>query len=144
VKSNVVTDLKSEAYDSKGKQLVADFLKNITLAIVDEAWKKTPTQNGRIETIGSISTRAKDPLLIYKFEAFNLFNAMLNRSTRELFRSCSRRSTTTKCSTIQKQSSFRRKLQNVKDEIQVIESANMKLVRRNSASNERSLEICEN
>ncbi|MDG1871992.1 MAG: preprotein translocase subunit SecA, partial [Flavobacterium sp.] len=36
---NVVTDLK-KAYDTKGKQLVADFEKNITLAIVDEAWKK--------------------------------------------------------------------------------------------------------
>ena len=36
---NVVTDLK-KAYESEGKQLIADFEKNITLAIVDEAWKK--------------------------------------------------------------------------------------------------------
>jgi preprotein translocase subunit SecA len=36
---NVVTDLKWHD-DSKGAQLVADFEKNITLAIVDEAWKK--------------------------------------------------------------------------------------------------------
>jgi preprotein translocase subunit SecA len=34
---SVVTDLK--AYESEGKQLI-DFEKNITLSIVDEAWKK--------------------------------------------------------------------------------------------------------
>jgi preprotein translocase subunit SecA len=36
---SVVTDLK--AYESEGKQLIADFEKNITLSIVDEAWKKS-------------------------------------------------------------------------------------------------------
>jgi preprotein translocase subunit SecA len=36
---NVVTDLK-KAYETEGRQLIADFEKNITLAIVDEAWKK--------------------------------------------------------------------------------------------------------
>jgi preprotein translocase subunit SecA len=36
---SVVTDLK-KAYESEGKQLIADFEKNITLSIVDEAWKK--------------------------------------------------------------------------------------------------------
>jgi preprotein translocase subunit SecA len=37
---NVVTDLK-KAFDTNGAQLVADYEKNITLAIVDEAWKST-------------------------------------------------------------------------------------------------------
>src|SRR5690606_41579000 len=36
---NVVTDLK-KAYESEGKQLINDFEKNITLAIVDVSWKK--------------------------------------------------------------------------------------------------------
>ncbi|HHC81166.1 MAG TPA: preprotein translocase subunit SecA, partial [Flavobacteriia bacterium] len=35
---NVVTNLK-EAYETKGKQLVIDFEKNISLAIIDETWK---------------------------------------------------------------------------------------------------------
>ena len=34
----VVTDLE-EAYETEGKQLITDFEKNITLAIVDDAWK---------------------------------------------------------------------------------------------------------
>jgi preprotein translocase subunit SecA len=36
---NVVTDLK-RLWWNRRKQLVADFEKNITLSIVDEAWKK--------------------------------------------------------------------------------------------------------
>jgi preprotein translocase subunit SecA len=35
---NVATNLQ-EAYDSEGRSLVTDFEKNITLAIIDEAWK---------------------------------------------------------------------------------------------------------
>jgi preprotein translocase subunit SecA len=35
---NVVTDLE-KSYETKGKQLINDFEKNITLAIVDDAWK---------------------------------------------------------------------------------------------------------
>ena len=35
---NVVTNLK-QAYDSNGKQLVTDFEKNISLAIIDDSWK---------------------------------------------------------------------------------------------------------
>lgn len=42
---NVVTDLK-KAYDSQGKQLIADFEKNISLAIIDDAWKNTSSKNG--------------------------------------------------------------------------------------------------
>ncbi len=34
----VVTNLKS-AYESEGKELIKDFEKNITLAIIDENWK---------------------------------------------------------------------------------------------------------
>ena len=35
---NVVTNLK-EAYESKGKHLIEDFERNITLALIDDAWK---------------------------------------------------------------------------------------------------------
>jgi preprotein translocase subunit SecA len=81
---NVVTDLK-RAYDSKGKQLVADFEKNITLAIVDEAWKKHLRKMDELKQSVQLAVHEqKDPLLIYKFEAFNLFNAMLNGINKEV------------------------------------------------------------
>ncbi len=81
---NVVTDLK-KAYDSEGKQLIADFEKNITLAIVDEAWKKHLRKMDELKQSVQLAVHEqKDPLLIYKFEAFNLFSSMLNGVNKEV------------------------------------------------------------
>jgi preprotein translocase subunit SecA len=81
---NVVTDLK-KAYDSKGNQLVADFEKNITLAIVDEAWKKHLRKMDELKQSVQLAVHEqKDPLLIYKFEAFKLFSSMLNGVNKEV------------------------------------------------------------
>jgi preprotein translocase subunit SecA len=81
---NVVTDLK-KAYESKGNQLVADFEKNITLAIVDEAWKKHLRKMDELKQSVQLAVHEqKDPLLIYKFEAYNLFSSMLNGVNKEV------------------------------------------------------------
>ncbi|WP_396187246.1 preprotein translocase subunit SecA [Flavobacterium sp.] len=81
---NVVTDLK-RAYESKGNQLVADFEKNITLAIVDEAWKKHLRKMDELKQSVQLAVHEqKDPLLIYKFEAYNLFSSMLNGVNKEV------------------------------------------------------------
>ena len=81
---NVVTDLK-KAYDSEGKQLIADFEKNITLAIVDEAWKKHLRKMDELKQSVQLAVHEqKDPLLIYKFEAFKLFSSMLNGINKEV------------------------------------------------------------
>ena len=81
---SVVTDLK-KAYETEGKQLIADFEKNITLSIVDEAWKKHLRKMDELKQSVQLAVHEqKDPLLIYKFEAFNLFNAMLNGVNKEV------------------------------------------------------------
>jgi preprotein translocase subunit SecA len=81
---NVVTDLK-RAYESNGNQLVADFEKNITLAIVDEAWKKHLRKMDELKQSVQLAVHEqKDPLLIYKFEAYNLFSSMLNGVNKEV------------------------------------------------------------
>lgn len=81
---NVVTDLK-KAYESRGKQLITDFEKNITLAIVDEAWKKHLRKMDELKQSVQLAVHEqKDPLLIYKFEAFKLFSNMLNGVNREV------------------------------------------------------------
>ena len=81
---NVVTDLK-KAYETEGRQLIADFEKNITLAIVDEAWKKHLRKMDELKQSVQLAVHEqKDPLLIYKFEAFNLFSAMLNGVNKEV------------------------------------------------------------
>ncbi|MES2574449.1 MAG: preprotein translocase subunit SecA [Bacteroidota bacterium] len=81
---NVVTDLK-KAYETNGNQLIADFEKNITLAIVDEAWKKHLRKMDELKQSVQLAVHEqKDPLLIYKFEAFNLFSSMLNGINKEV------------------------------------------------------------
>lgn len=81
---NVVTDL-TKGYESQGKQLVADFEKNITLAIVDEAWKKHLRKMDELKQSVQLAVHEqKDPLLIYKFEAFNLFKNMLDGVNKEV------------------------------------------------------------
>jgi preprotein translocase subunit SecA len=81
---NVVTDLK-KAFDTNGAQLVADYEKNITLAIVDEAWKKHLRKMDELKTSVQLAVHEqKDPLLIYKLEAFNLFRNMLDGVNKEV------------------------------------------------------------
>ncbi|MBC5863195.1 preprotein translocase subunit SecA [Flavobacterium turcicum] len=81
---NVVTDLK-KAYETQGSQLIADFEKNITLAIVDEAWKKHLRKMDELKQSVQLAVHEqKDPLLIYKLEAFNLFRAMIDNVNKEV------------------------------------------------------------
>ncbi|MNS30356.1 preprotein translocase subunit SecA [compost metagenome] len=81
---NVVTDLK-KAYETEGAQLIADFEKNITLSIVDEAWKKHLRKMDELKQSVQLAVHEqKDPLLIYKLEAFNLFRGMLDDVNKEV------------------------------------------------------------
>ncbi|MCF8715106.1 preprotein translocase subunit SecA [Joostella atrarenae] len=80
----VVTNLK-EAYDSEGKKLIADFEKNITLAIIDDAWKTHLRKMDELKQSVQLAVHEqKDPLLIYKFEAFELFKVMIDKVNREV------------------------------------------------------------
>lgn len=80
----VVTDLK-EAYDSEGKKLITDFEKNITLAIIDDAWKTHLRKMDELKQSVQLAVHEqKDPLLIYKFEAFELFKVMIDKVNREV------------------------------------------------------------
>ncbi|RYZ82521.1 MAG: hypothetical protein EOP06_21540, partial [Proteobacteria bacterium] len=81
---NVVTDLP-KAYQSEGRQLIADFEKNITLAIVDEAWKKHLRKMDELKQSVQLAVHEqKDPLLIYKFEAFKLFKNLIDNVNKEV------------------------------------------------------------
>jgi len=81
---NVVTNL-DKAYESGGKTLITDFEKNITLAIVDEAWKKHLRKMDELKQSVQLAVHEqKDPLLIYKFEAFNLFKKTIDGINKEV------------------------------------------------------------
>ncbi len=80
----VVTDLE-KAYETKGKQLINDFEKNITLAIVDDAWKTHLRKMDELKQSVQLAVHEqKDPLLIYKFEAFELFKQMIDQVNKDV------------------------------------------------------------
>tara|TARA_A100001011_G_scaffold220227_1_gene228208 strand:- start:41332 stop:44694 length:3363 start_codon:yes stop_codon:yes gene_type:complete len=81
---NVVTDL-NEAYKSQGKSLIDDFERNITLALIDNAWKVHLRKMDELKQSVQLAVHEqKDPLLIYKFEAFELFKSMLISLNKEV------------------------------------------------------------
>lgn len=81
---NVVTDLKA-AFETEGRVLIDDFEKNISLAIIDEAWKTHLRKMDELkQSVQMAVHEQKDPLLIYKFEAFNLFRDMISKVNKEI------------------------------------------------------------
>ena len=80
----VVTNLQ-KAYETEGKYLVQDFERNITLALIDEAWKTHLRKMDELKQSVQLAVHEqKDPLLIYKFEAFELFKSMINHLNKEV------------------------------------------------------------
>ena len=81
---NVVTHLET-AYNTKGKNLIEDFERNITLALIDETWKNHLRKMDELKQSVQLAVHEqKDPLLIYKFEAFELFRGMMGRLNKEV------------------------------------------------------------
>ncbi len=80
----VITNLQ-KAYETQGKQLVSDFEKNITLAIIDDNWKEHLRKMDELKTyVQNATYEQKDPLLIYKFESFELFKTMIDNINKEV------------------------------------------------------------
>ena len=81
---NVVTNLKN-AYESGGKQLIEDFEKNISLAIIDDSWKEHLRKMDELKQSVQLAVHEqKDPLLIYKFESFELFRALMDKINKDI------------------------------------------------------------
>ncbi|MCR9264701.1 MAG: preprotein translocase subunit SecA [Flavobacteriaceae bacterium] len=81
---NVVTNLE-KAYTTDGKQLITDFEKNISLAIIDDSWKTHLRKMDELKQSVQLAVHEqKDPLLIYKFEAFELFKEMIDKVNKEV------------------------------------------------------------
>ena len=81
---NIVTDLK-KAYESEGKELINDFEKNISLAILDDTWKTHLRKMDELKQSVQLAVHEqKDPLLIYKFEAKELFFSMIDQLNKDI------------------------------------------------------------
>ena len=81
---NVVVPVK-KAYDTHGRELQLSIEKGITLAIIDDLWKEHLRQLDDLrQSVQNAAYEQKDPLLIYKFESFKLFEQMLLNVNREI------------------------------------------------------------
>ena len=80
----IVVNLK-KSYESQGKELVRALCKTITLATIDEYWKEHLREMDDLrQSVQNATYEQKDPLLIYKFESFQLFKAMLEKVARDV------------------------------------------------------------
>jgi len=67
-----------KAYESEGKEIARALSKSITLWQIDEKWKEHLRDMDDLkQSVQNATYEQKDPLLIYKFESFNLFSQML-------------------------------------------------------------------
>ncbi|MEK7255966.1 MAG: SEC-C metal-binding domain-containing protein, partial [Bacteroidota bacterium] len=69
-----------DAVKSKGKSIMRDIEKAVTLVILDEKWKEHLRSMDELkESVQSASFEQKDPLVIFKMEAFKLFEDLVYR-----------------------------------------------------------------
>ena len=74
-----------KAYDTHGREVQLSIEKGITLAIIDDLWKEHLRELDDLrQSVQNAAYEQKDPLLIYKFESFNLFEKMLLNINREI------------------------------------------------------------
>ncbi len=80
----ISADLK-EAIDSQGKSVVKDIEKAVSLAIVDENWKEHLRAMDELkDSVQAASFEQKDPLVIYKMEAYDLFERLIYKINEEI------------------------------------------------------------
>jgi preprotein translocase subunit SecA len=80
----IVTNLR-KAYESGAKELSRSFSKSIILFIIDDHWKEHLREMDELkQSVQNAAYEQKDPLLIYKFEAYELFKNMIDKINREV------------------------------------------------------------
>ncbi len=80
----VVMNLK-RAYESKGAELVLCLEKGTALSMIDDAWKEHLREMDELkQSVQNAVYEQKDPLLIYKFESFELFKRMVTEVNKEI------------------------------------------------------------
>jgi preprotein translocase subunit SecA len=74
-----------KAVENKGVEVFKSFEKNVTLYLIDDAWKEHLREMDELkQSVQNAVYEQKDPLLVYKFEAFELFRQMLSNVNKEL------------------------------------------------------------
>ncbi|MDO3626889.1 preprotein translocase subunit SecA [Mucilaginibacter sp. BT774] len=74
-----------KAVENKGAEVFKSFEKNVVLYLIDDAWKEHLREMDELkQSVQNAVYEQKDPLLVYKFEAFELFRQMLATVNKEM------------------------------------------------------------
>ena len=80
----VSADLK-EAIDTKGKSVMIDIEKAVSLSLIDDNWKEHLRHMDELkESAQAASFEQKDPLVVYKMEAYELFEGLVYKINEEV------------------------------------------------------------
>lgn len=80
----VVVNLK-RAVENGSREVTLSIEKGISLALIDDSWKEHLRELDDLkQSVQNATYEQKDPLLIYKFESFELFKNMIQRINKEV------------------------------------------------------------
>jgi len=80
----VSADLK-EALDTKGKSVMVDIEKAVSLLLIDDHWKEHLRHMDELkESAQAASFEQKDPLVVYKMEAYELFEGLVYKINQDV------------------------------------------------------------
>lgn len=80
---NISTPLE-KTYTTECRELIKSVEKNVILSMIDDYWKEHLREMDELkQSVQGAVYEQKDPLLIYKFEAFKLFNEVLLKVNKE-------------------------------------------------------------
>ncbi len=80
----IVVNLK-KAVENGPREVALSIEKNISLALIDDSWKEHLRELDDLkQSVQNATYEQKDPLLIYKFESFNLFKTMVQKINKEV------------------------------------------------------------
>ncbi len=80
----VAANLK-KAYETNGREVNTAFERGISLALIDDVWKEHLRELDDLkQSVQNAVYEQKDPLIIYKFESFDLFRQMLDRVNKDI------------------------------------------------------------
>ena len=80
-----VSVLIKEFIENPGEAIVDSLIKNITIYYIDKFWQEHLRHMDELrQAVQNASYEQKDPLLIYKFESYNLFSSMITQANKAI------------------------------------------------------------
>ncbi|SMO59664.1 preprotein translocase subunit SecA [Solitalea koreensis] len=74
-----------KAYETQGKEVIKSFERAVMLFTIDDAWREHLREMDELkQSVQNAVYEQKDPLLIYKFESFELFKQRLSSINRDV------------------------------------------------------------